>query len=172
MSRSLMLAQNRTRENLLSADRYDDVRFAARWRLIRVFADAGGYLSNLDEEVGVLANWLRQSMPERVQAKVFAVSDLPSHYRHHTARARQSAVRRARYELYVGLLEEMHATTKLWYIDGQWYMPPSTLEEYWTLFPERKQTFFNQRRVHGRPRSQTARLKGLRLAQGMSTSAA
>lgn len=174
MSQSLLtLAEkDRTLEDFLSADKYDDVLFAAKWRLIRVFADAGGYLSNPYDEVGVLADWFRRSMPERVQAKIFSESDLPGEYRQRTARARQSTVRLVRGKLYAYLLGEMYQATKLWYIDGQWYIPPSAREEYWALLPTGKQTFFNQRRVHGRPRSQTARLRRLRMAQGMSTSAA
>jgi hypothetical protein len=165
-------------EDFLSAGEFAETMFAARWRVIRLFADARsgpgkrstpGYIVGLNGRLSSVASFIQRNMSEHAQEKVFSVGDLPLKYRIYSMKHREFIIRYVRYELFIRLLVIMREAGHLWYIGGEWSLPQSILDEYGLLFKEAKDNFRNDRSWHGRPRSHRARQRGLGIGPGIST---
>lgn len=165
-------------EDFISEGDFVDVAGAARWRLIRVFADArtapkggdtSGYILGLDDKLTSLASFVQEDMPERAQRKIYCAEDLSPKYRCLDNRRRSRIVGAVRFELFMRLLMLMHEEHDLWYMDGVWSMPPSVLDEYRLRLKRAKQSYRDDRSFHGRPRRDRDRLRQIRFAGGVST---
>jgi hypothetical protein len=164
--------------DFISEGDFVDVAGAARWRLIRVFADArtapkggdtSGYILGLDDKLTSLASFVQDEMPERAQRKIYCAEDLPSTYRCLDTRSRGRIVGAIRFELFMRLLMLMHEEHELWHMEGEWTMPPSVLDEYRLRLKRAKQSYRDDRSFHGRPRRDRDRLRQVRFAGGVST---
>ncbi len=167
-------------EDFLDEGEFVDVMEAARWRLIRVFAQARtaakkaatpGYILGLDERLTSLAGYIQAAMDERVQRKIYCAGDLPTGYRRLDNRRQQLIVKTVRFELFMRLLTLMREENSLWYMEGEWLVPQSVLDEYLLRIKRARENYRNDRSFHGRPRRDRDRLRQLGFAGGTSTGA-
>lgn len=165
-------------EEFLDEGEFVDVMEAARWRLIRVFAQARtapqkrvtpGYILGLDEKLTSLAQYVQAEMNERAQKKIYDASDLPPGYRQLDSRRQRLVVRAVRFELFMRLVTLMRESNDLWYMEGEWLVPQSVVDEYLLRIKCAKASFRNDRSFHGRPRRDRDRMRQLRFAAGTST---
>jgi hypothetical protein len=152
---------------------FAEVLMNARWRVIRQFADARfeqgrratkGYVVGLDDQLSSLALYLQQRMSERAQSKIYAARDLPDGHQYEPRRQQETLVRHVRFEIFMRLLVLMRDTHILWYVNGEWSLPQSVVDEYLLMFQGGKQGFHNDRSFHGRPN----RDRRLSIAPGVS----
>jgi hypothetical protein len=164
----------------ISQGDFVDVMGAARWRLIRVFADArttpqkgatSGYILGLDAKLTSLAEYVEEAMHERAQRKIYCTADLPPDYRLLNNRDQHRVVGVIRRELFMRLLTLMREEHDLWRMEGEWRVPQSVVDEYLLRTKRAKQSYRDERCFHGRPRRDRARLRQLRFAGGVSTGA-
>jgi len=151
-----------------------------QWRMIRTFVEARsapgkratpGYIVGLDDQLTSLATFLQRNMGRHAQEKIFSVSDLPRQYRSYTKSVQESIAEYIRFELFMRQLILMRDQHHIWYIGGEWYMPPSVIDKYRLLFRGARESYRNHRNFHGRPNRDRVRLKRLRVAPATSTSA-
>jgi hypothetical protein len=165
--------------DFLSENDFVDVMFAARWRIIRVFVNARsgpgrratpGYVMGCDDKLTSLATYLQLVMSPAVQSKIYAASSLPTGCGSLGPKMQQFVVSHVRFELYIRVLEEMREANELWYMDGEWTVPQSVMDEYLLRVKRAKATYRNQRCFHGRrPNRDRSRMRQLRVATGTST---
>lgn len=167
-------------EEFLDEGEFVEALYAARWRVIRVFATARtapkkgatpGCILGLDERLTSLTTYVLSTMHFRAQRKIYDVNDLPRHFRSLTTRQQQAAAAAVRYELVMRLLSVMKETNELWRMEGEWLVPQSVLDEYLLMVKSSKANYRNDRSFHGRPRRDRERLGRVGLAPGVSVGA-
>lgn len=165
-------------EEFLDEGEFVDIMDAARWRLIRVFAQARtapqkgatpGYILGLDEKLSSLAQYVQAEMNERAQKKIYDASDLPPVYRQLDSRRQRLVVRAVRFELFMRLLTLMGEANDLWRMEGEWLVPQSVVDEYLLRVKRAKANYRDDRCFHGRPRRDRDRMRQLGFAGGVST---
>ena len=166
-----------TLDEFLSESSFTDKVFAARWRIIRAFVGARtatgrratpGYVLGCQDNLMDLALRLRSLMSEGAQNKIFSADDLPSGCRSLKPAQRQYLAGRVRVELYVRVLELMREANELWYMEGEWAIPQSAMDQYLLTVKAAKSSYQNSRPFHGRPNRDRGRMKQLRAAAGTS----
>ncbi len=163
--------------DFLTAGQFAEALHDARWRVIRVFADARsgkgrrathGYIVGLDDKLTSLATYIQRVMSERAQNKIYSLSDLPVAYRDVPKRHREAVARQVRFEIFMRLLVMLRDMKLVWYVNGEWWVPQSVADEYLTMFKGARQSYRNDRHFHGRPARDRVRMRGLRQAPGLS----
>lgn len=160
-----------TLEDFVDQTMLSELLAATRWRIVREFVNEqplSGYVQGLDGELASVTRHVYATMPERARRKIFSASGLHSRFRSLPSASKETIAEFVRGELFARTITSMWGAYELWYIGDMWSMPQSVLDEYLCKFPPSTPHYRDDRHFHGRPGRDRVRLKGLRLAPGVS----
>ena len=128
--------------SLMSEAEIKRARQQAWWRIAHCFAGARtapgrratpGYVLGVEDRLSSLARHIVEGMSAEAKAEIFAADMLPEGYGTHVEGAPTEVAQRMVYEMIMRELIDLRKTHDLYFLHGEWRIPPSALADYHRL---------------------------------------
>ena len=129
-------------DSLMNGVEIEKARQQAWWRIVHCFAGARtapgrratpGYVLGVEDRLSSLARHIVEGMSTEARDEIFAPAGLPEDYRIHVKGSPTEVAGRVVYEMIMRELIDLRGSHDLYFLHGEWRMPPSALTEYYRL---------------------------------------